>query len=193
MRRRAPERSSHSFRSRAKCDRRMPRCGYGRGCTTSMRRRKPFGSDWLTWPLLLKTKMSSCSISPATALFQPVKKCFTSYRSMAKRQVCAAPASVLAMLADGVRNLEAHRIVLFLDACQSGSAVEPLSQIAEIKAKVATGQTQVAPTTEGHRLGVGVHVIAATLPLSFAVQITEEKSALAATRRAPALGTPVAP
>jgi hypothetical protein len=72
-------------------------------------------------------------------------------------------------------------VVLIIDACQSGGAVEPLSQIAAVKAQVETRRAKAEPPTPGRERGVGVHVIAATLPLSYAVQITQEESALAAT------------
>lgn len=86
-----------------------------------------------------------------------------------------------ALLADGIRALDARRVVLFIDACQSGGAVEPLEQIAAVKAQVETRRAQVERQTPGHEHGVGVHIIAATLPLSYAVQVTNEQSALAAT------------
>lgn len=65
-----------------------------------------------------------------------------------------------AMLAEALRSLPAKRIVLIIDACQSGGAVEALSKIGEAKARV---QNQHKDTR------VGVHVIAATMPLSYAV------------------------
>ncbi len=84
-----------------------------------------------------------------------------------------------AAFADGIRDLDARRVVLFIDACQSGGAVEPLSQIAAMKAQVEIRKDGGRPRSVEH--GVGVHVIAATLPLSYAVQITQEQSALATT------------
>ncbi len=83
-----------------------------------------------------------------------------------------------AVLADGIRGLDARRVVLFIDACQSGGAVEPLSQIAAVKAQAEIRKGGNAQPIER---GVGVHIVAATLPLSYAVQITQEQSALAAT------------
>jgi len=87
-----------------------------------------------------------------------------------------------AVLAEALRNMPARRIVLMIDACQSGGAVEALSKIGEIKARV---EQQRARLEEGQGKsregGVGVHIIAATLPLQYAVQMRSNQSALAAT------------
>jgi uncharacterized caspase-like protein len=75
-----------------------------------------------------------------------------------------------AMLAEALRGLPARRIVLIIDACQSGGAVEALSKIGEVKARVPNQQKDTR---------VGVHVIAATMPLSYAVG--RDQSVLAGT------------
>jgi WD40 repeat protein len=88
-----------------------------------------------------------------------------------------------AMIAEALRDMLARRVVLVIDACQSGGAVEALSKIGEAKARVEErrGQQEVAQRA-GHEHGVGVHVIAATLPLAYAVQLRkEDQSALAVT------------
>jgi WD40 repeat protein len=88
-----------------------------------------------------------------------------------------------AMLAEALRDMPARRVVLVIDACQSGGAVEALSKIGEVKARVEErrGQ-QEGEQRAGHEHGVGVHVIAATLPLAYAVQLRkEDQSALAVT------------
>jgi hypothetical protein len=79
-----------------------------------------------------------------------------------------------AILAEALRNLPAGRVMLFLDACQSGGAIEALEKIAAIKTRVHTQRAN-------RPAGVGVYVVAATLPLSYAVGLGEHRSALAST------------
>ena len=86
-----------------------------------------------------------------------------------------------AMVAEGLRNLPARRIMLIVDACQSGGAVEALSKIGVVKAQVEQRRAQQETKAPGHEHGVGVHLIAATLPLSYAVGLREGKSVLAET------------
>lgn len=87
-----------------------------------------------------------------------------------------------AMLAEALRNMPARRIVLIIDACQSGGAIEALAKIGEIKARVeqqrAQAETQKTPQ---HEHGVGIHIVAATLPLSYAIGFRTGQSALATT------------
>jgi uncharacterized caspase-like protein len=85
-----------------------------------------------------------------------------------------------AMLAEALRNLPARRIVLIIDACQSGGAVEALNKIGEVKARVEQA-AQLKSNQARHQQGVGVHIIAATLPLSYAAGLKADQSALAAT------------
>jgi WD40 repeat protein len=86
-----------------------------------------------------------------------------------------------AMLAESLRNMPARRIVLIIDACQSGGAVEALNKIGEAKARVEQERAQLKSDQARHQLGVGVHIIAATLPLSYAAGLKADQSALAAT------------
>jgi WD40 repeat protein len=67
-----------------------------------------------------------------------------------------------AMMADVLRSLPARRIVLIVDSCQSGGAIDVLDRITGIKVQAALR----SPEPER---GVGVHLIAATLPLSYAI------------------------
>ena len=62
-----------------------------------------------------------------------------------------------------------------------GGAIEALGKIAAVKAQVEQRRGGQEPKVPGHGHGVGVHLIAATLPLSYAVGLTEGKSALAET------------
>jgi WD40 repeat protein len=86
-----------------------------------------------------------------------------------------------AIIAEAIRNLPARRIVLILDACQSGGAIEALSKIGAVKAQMELRRAAQEPKVPGHEHGMGVHLIAATLPLSYAVGLQEGKSALAET------------
>jgi len=87
-----------------------------------------------------------------------------------------------AMLAEALRNMPARRILLMIDACQSGGAVEALSKIGEVKVRVEEQHMKLedrqSPATES---GVGVHIIAATLPLSYATGPKAGKSPMALT------------
>jgi WD40 repeat protein len=95
-----------------------------------------------------------------------------------------------AMIAEALENLPARRIVLIVDACQSGGAIEALSKIGAVKAKVQERRTQQATGRSGQVDGVGVHMIAATLPLSYAIGLKDGKSVLADTlQNALRLGT----
>ncbi|HKO99575.1 MAG TPA: caspase family protein [Pyrinomonadaceae bacterium] len=86
-----------------------------------------------------------------------------------------------AMLAEAIREMPARRVVLIIDACQSGGAIESLGKIAEVKARVAQRRAQSAQGQIGgtdHR--VGVYVIAAATPLQEAVQPKNGNGALVA-------------
>jgi len=85
-----------------------------------------------------------------------------------------------AMLADALRSMPARRIVLVIDACQSGGAVEALSKIGETKARAELRRAQPEERgILGLQGGVGVYIIAATMPLAYAVQLGSGHSALA--------------
>jgi WD40 repeat protein len=86
-----------------------------------------------------------------------------------------------AMIAEALRNLPARRIVLIVDACQSGGAIDALARIGAVKAAVEERRAQQEVSKPDHQHGVGVHLIAATMPLSYAVGVGENQSALAAT------------
>jgi WD40 repeat protein len=87
-----------------------------------------------------------------------------------------------AMLADALRDMPARRIVLVIDSCQSGGAVEALSKIGEVKARVEQRRAKLAlEHASNSEYQVGVHIIAAAMPQQYAVQLRESESALAAT------------
>jgi uncharacterized caspase-like protein len=88
-----------------------------------------------------------------------------------------------AMLAEAVGEMAARRVVLIIDACQSGGAVESLAKIAEAKVKVAQRLTLTGkkPAQGDAERGVGIYVIAAATPLQQAVQSTSGRGALITT------------
>lgn len=86
-----------------------------------------------------------------------------------------------AIIAEALRNMPARRIVLIVDACQSGGAIEALSKIAVVKAQVEQRRAQQGNKVRGQEHGVGIHLIAAALPLSYANDPSEGRSVLAET------------
>jgi hypothetical protein len=77
-----------------------------------------------------------------------------------------------ALLAEWLRGLRARRVLLVLDACQSGGAVEALRKIGEIKARIEQHRQQQHPLPAARFIrGVGIYLVAATMPLSYAVQL----------------------
>jgi uncharacterized caspase-like protein len=87
-----------------------------------------------------------------------------------------------AMLADAIRNIPSQRIVLIIDACQSGGAVESLAKIGRVKARAeerrVSAEDKRGVSTSTPR--IGLYIIAASTPLQEAVQ-GRENSALGAT------------
>ena len=75
-----------------------------------------------------------------------------------------------AMLAEALRDMPARRVVLIIDACQSGGVVDSLGKIGEVKAKaeVRRAELEAQAGTAGaeHQHAVGVYVIAATTPVT---------------------------
>jgi len=84
-------------------------------------------------------------------------------------------------LAEALRYLPARRVVLVLDSCQSGGVIEALEKIGAAKARVEEIQARIDTRGPGHEHGVGVHIITATLPLSYATGLVGGRSALANT------------
>jgi WD40 repeat protein len=80
-----------------------------------------------------------------------------------------------AMLAEALQEIPARRVILILDACQSGGAIEALSKIGTVKAQVEQKRNLSS------KQQVGVFLIAATLPLSYAVGLKDKPSVLADT------------
>jgi hypothetical protein len=93
----------------------------------------------------------------------------------------AATGVSTAIMAEALRNLPSRRIVLIVDACQSGGAVEALSKVAVAKAQAEDRLAAQRKHAPGTAEGVGIHLIAAALPLSYAVGLQEGESALTQT------------
>jgi hypothetical protein len=79
-----------------------------------------------------------------------------------------------AMLADAIREMPARRVVLIVDACQSGGSVDSLSQIGRIKTETELHQLHIEGSSAASGFGishaVGVDVIAATSPVELGGQ-----------------------
>jgi WD40 repeat protein len=79
-----------------------------------------------------------------------------------------------AMIAEGVRRISARRILLIVDACQSGGALDSLSKIAEVKAASdVRSQRSFGPEVSGGKadaIPIGVHIIAAASPIEDATE-----------------------
>jgi uncharacterized caspase-like protein len=77
-----------------------------------------------------------------------------------------------AMLAEAIRNLAATRVVLVVDACQSGGAVESLGKIGEVKLAVEERRAshEKASGKVSHSHEVGVYILAAATPVQEALE-----------------------
>jgi hypothetical protein len=85
-----------------------------------------------------------------------------------------------AMFADAVKGLAARRVVLLLDSCQSGGALESLDKVGLVKAKFEELRNLKGAGGPAPMEPVGVHTITAALPLSYAVGARgEQESAMA--------------
>lgn len=84
-------------------------------------------------------------------------------------------------LAEALRYLPPRRIVLVVDSCQSGGAIEALGKVGVAKANAEEIRAMIDPPGAGRDHGVGIHIIAATLPLSYAIGLVGGRSALANT------------
>lgn len=77
-----------------------------------------------------------------------------------------------AMLAEALRNIPARRVVLIIDACQAGGAVESLGKIGKVKAEVEGRRESIknGPSAAPQKPQTGVQIIAAAAPLQYALQ-----------------------
>jgi WD40 repeat protein len=77
-----------------------------------------------------------------------------------------------AMLAEALREIPSRRIVLVVDACQSGGVIESLGKIVELKAKSAMHlpHTGMRSSSRENGNGIGVYLIASATPLQEALQ-----------------------
>jgi WD40 repeat protein len=72
-----------------------------------------------------------------------------------------------AMLVDFIRSLRARRVILFIDACQSGGALDSLVKVVEAKAEV---DRRIPPSSNGRDAPKqsGMHMVAASIPFQLA-------------------------
>jgi caspase domain-containing protein len=73
-----------------------------------------------------------------------------------------------AMLAEAVRNASARRLLLIMDACQSGGALGSLKKVADAKYRIEQFRDQVEP--DSGRIRFGIYLIAAATPLEKAIE-----------------------
>ena len=72
-----------------------------------------------------------------------------------------------AMLADAIRNMNAERVLLVIDSCQSGGVLDSLKKVADVKSELRKRQNKA----EAHdNPGTGVAVIAAATPFELAAE-----------------------
>jgi WD40 repeat protein len=71
-----------------------------------------------------------------------------------------------AILADAFRDFRARRVIVVIDACQSGGAVESFQKIGDVKAAVERRRSRRQGATA---MPIGVHVLAAATPLQEAI------------------------
>jgi hypothetical protein len=83
-----------------------------------------------------------------------------------------------AMIAEALREMPARRIVLVIDSCQSGGAIESLAKVGELKAKSVARQLRVGAAAVGDTSGMGVYIIASATPLQEALQPVKGYGAL---------------
>jgi WD40 repeat protein len=84
----------------------------------------------------------------------------------------------VAMLAEAVRGMRARRVVVIIDACQSGGALESLAKIGEVKAKVESRKARLGKGSARREATVGVYVLTAATPLQEAIQPERGNGAL---------------
>jgi WD40 repeat protein len=82
-----------------------------------------------------------------------------------------------AMFADALRSFRSRRVMVMIDSCQSGGAIEALRRVGIIKAQIEMQRskpTLTESTVRGNE--VGIHIVAAALPLSYAVGAEDNRN-----------------
>jgi uncharacterized caspase-like protein len=82
-----------------------------------------------------------------------------------------------AMLADALREMNARRVVLLVDSCQAGGTIEALQSVAQGRASLEMARLASADGRSDQ--GVGIYLVAATLPVSYALGSNDGSSAFA--------------
>ena len=81
-----------------------------------------------------------------------------------------------AMLADALRSAKSKRMLLVVDACQSGGALDALAKIVQLKTEQSMRAERHESGNSRHPTGVGVYMIAAASPLQIAQSTASEDS-----------------
>jgi WD40 repeat protein len=81
-----------------------------------------------------------------------------------------------AMLADALRTAKFKRMLLVVDACQSGGALDALAKIVQLKTEQPMRVERQQSGNSEHPTGVGVYMIAAASPLQIAQSTASEDS-----------------
>jgi len=84
-----------------------------------------------------------------------------------------------AMLAEDLRFLPFRKVLLIIDSCQAGSSVDALQKIANVRAQSEKNRVRLQGVGQGQEAGVGIHIVSATLPLSYAVGSPDGRSVFA--------------
>jgi len=73
-----------------------------------------------------------------------------------------------AMLAESIRNLRARRVLLIIDSCHSGGALEAIGNIAKIQETLLETKTKGSEAAGAESSSIGLYILAAATPLDLA-------------------------
>lgn len=93
---------------------------------------------------------------------------FASADSVAERLTSTGLST--AALADALREMNARRVVLLVDSCQAGGTIEALQSVAQSRATLAMARASVDDRNDQ---GLGIYLVAATLPVSYALGLND--------------------
>ena len=76
------------------------------------------------------------------------------------------------MLAEALRKIRARRVVLIVDACQSGGEIESLAKIGEVKVDLEKRRAAFSSSKTSNRINaqVGFYLLAAATPVQEAIE-----------------------
>lgn len=75
----------------------------------------------------------------------------------------------VAMIAEALRTLPARRVVVIIDACQAGGALDSLASVAEVKLAIEDRLARFSPDSSRDEKPSGVYILAAATPFREAV------------------------